>query len=235
MYILGGAFLAGSKYLVSAQLLDAIRALQFLRSPKPVALADVWCRLPVRLYRSRSDEQETQVYLSTPSRFSAWTAIPLCGLHGDKLFFTPMRTLLLVACWLPTVLAGETDTSYFRDVRPILQRQCQGCHQPAVKSSGLDLTSFDALNKGGKHGPAFHAGDPAGSLIVKYIKGEQKPAMPLGAAPLTARTDRVHLLLDCRWREERHTRRGEGQHLAGPSSSVPSAAGDQRSRLLARR
>ena len=97
-----------------------------------------------------------------------------------------MRTLFLVACWLPVVLAGETDVSYFRDVRPILQRQCQGCHQPAVKSSGFDLTTFDGFAKGGKRGPAFHAGDPAGSLIVKYIKGEQQPPMPLGAAPLTA-------------------------------------------------
>ncbi len=97
-----------------------------------------------------------------------------------------MRTLFLVACWLPVVLAGETDVSYFRDVRPILQRQCQGCHQPAVKSSGLDLTTFAGLAKGGKRGPAFRAGDPAASLIVKYIKGEQQPAMPLGATPLTA-------------------------------------------------
>ena len=96
-----------------------------------------------------------------------------------------MRAFLLVACWLPGVFAGETDGSYFRDVRPILQRQCQGCHQPAVKSSGLDLTTFDGLAKGGKHGPAFRPG-AADSLIVKYIKGEQQPAMPLGAPPLTA-------------------------------------------------
>jgi WD40 repeat protein len=97
-----------------------------------------------------------------------------------------MRALVLVACWLPVALAGETDASYFRDVRPILQRQCQGCHQPAVKSSGLDLTTFDGFAKGGKHGPAFQAGAAAESLIVKYIKGQQQPAMPLGGPPLTA-------------------------------------------------
>jgi WD40 repeat protein len=97
-----------------------------------------------------------------------------------------MRTLLLVACWLPVALSGETPASYFRDVRPILQRQCQGCHQPGVKSSGLDLTTFDSFAKGGKRGPAFHAGAPADSLILKYIKGEAQPVMPLGAPPLSA-------------------------------------------------
>src|ERR1700690_1817742 len=97
-----------------------------------------------------------------------------------------MRALLLVACWLPVVLSGQTDASYFRDVRPILQRQCQGCHQPAVKSSGLDLTTFEGFAKGGKRGPAFRAGSPYDSLIIKYIKGQQQPAMPLGAPALTA-------------------------------------------------
>ena len=96
-----------------------------------------------------------------------------------------MRAFFLFACWLPVALAGQTDVSYYRDVRPILQRQCQGCHQPSVKSSGLDLTTFDAFSKGGKRGPAFRAGAPADSLIVKYVKGEQQPSMPLGGTPLT--------------------------------------------------
>jgi WD40 repeat protein len=84
------------------------------------------------------------------------------------------------------MLAGETGASYFRDVRPILQRQCQGCHQPSVRSSGLDLTTFDGFAKGGKHGPAFRADAPAESLIVKYVKGELQPVMPLGGTPLAA-------------------------------------------------
>ena len=97
-----------------------------------------------------------------------------------------MRTLFLVACWLPAALSGQTDVSYYRDVRPVLQRQCQGCHQPSVKSSELDLTTFDGFAKGGKRGPAFRAGAPADSLIIKYVKGEQQPQMPLGGTALTA-------------------------------------------------
>src|SRR3979411_246690 len=90
-----------------------------------------------------------------------------------------MRAFLVVACWLPTALAGETGASYFRDIRPVLQRQCQGCHQPNLKSSNLDLTSYEGLVAGGKHGPGL-------SVIVKYLSGEMKPQMPLGQPPLAA-------------------------------------------------
>src|SRR5439155_1412878 len=74
---------------------------------------------------------------------------------------------------------GAADPSYFRDVRPVLQRNCQGCHQPNLKSSDLDLTGYDGLAAGGKHGPAP-------GVIVKYLTGEMKPQMPLGQPPLPA-------------------------------------------------
>src|SRR5437899_2665006 len=74
---------------------------------------------------------------------------------------------------------SAADPSYFREIRPILQRQCQGCHQPNLKSSGLDLTSYDALKGGGKRGPAV-------SLLVRYLTGETKPQMPLGMPALPA-------------------------------------------------
>ncbi|HUS08501.1 MAG TPA: c-type cytochrome domain-containing protein, partial [Bryobacteraceae bacterium] len=83
-----------------------------------------------------------------------------------------MRVWLLLGLFSQLSLAAENSTSYFRDIRPILQRQCQGCHQPNAKSSGLDLTSYAAFQKGGKRGPGFLPGAPGDSLIVKYIKGD---------------------------------------------------------------
>ena len=74
--------------------------------------------------------------------------------------------------------------SYYRDVQPVLQKNCVGCHQPAMKSSGLDLTTFETFRAGGKHGPAFSAETPEASLVVRYMSGELKPQMPLGAPPL---------------------------------------------------
>lgn len=95
-----------------------------------------------------------------------------------------MRAFLLIVLSAALVLAADPPPGYFRDVRPVIQRQCQGCHQPSAKSSDLDLTTFAGLAKGGKRGPAFKSGAPAESLIVKYIKGEMQPVMPLGGAPL---------------------------------------------------
>lgn len=80
--------------------------------------------------------------------------------------------------------AFAADPSYFKDIRPVLQRSCQGCHQPNVKSSGLDLTTFEGLAAGGKRGPTFRGGTPAESLLLKYLTGEMKPQMPLGQPPL---------------------------------------------------
>jgi WD40 repeat protein len=86
------------------------------------------------------------------------------------------RSIFALAA-LSGVTSFAADVSYFRDVRPIIQRTCQGCHQPNVKSSGLDLTSYEGLMTGGKRGPAT-------STIVNYLTGEIKPQMPLGQPPL---------------------------------------------------
>jgi WD40 repeat protein len=72
---------------------------------------------------------------------------------------------------------SAADPSYVRDIRPILQRQCQGCHQPNLKSSNLDLTTYQGLKEGGKRGTAF-------PLLVSFLTGEMKPQMPLGQSPL---------------------------------------------------
>ncbi len=91
-----------------------------------------------------------------------------------------MRALILAACAVTVaacVVQGAEAPGFTRDVRPILQRQCQGCHQPSSKSGNLDLTTFEGLMKGGSRGPAL-------PLIVKYLKGEAQPRMPLGGAAL---------------------------------------------------
>jgi mono/diheme cytochrome c family protein len=80
-----------------------------------------------------------------------------------------------LSCLASSLSAAEP--SYFREIRPVLQRSCQGCHQPNLKSSDLDLTSYEGLAAGGKHGSGL-------SVIVKYLTGEMKPQMPLGQPPL---------------------------------------------------
>jgi WD40 repeat protein/mono/diheme cytochrome c family protein len=93
-----------------------------------------------------------------------------------------VRTLPLL--WIAFGLAAA-EPSYFREIRPVLQHNCQGCHQPNLKSSNLDLTTYEGIKAGGKRGPAI-------GLIVQYLTGEAKPQMPLGMTPLPA--DQIELV-----------------------------------------
>lgn len=74
--------------------------------------------------------------------------------------------------------------SYFKQIQPILQRQCQGCHQPAGKQGQLLLTSYEGFKAGGRNGPSFLPGQPEVSLVVAHLKGEKQPRMPFGSDPL---------------------------------------------------
>jgi WD40 repeat protein len=87
--------------------------------------------------------------------------------------------LLSVAANLPAAAP-----SFSRDIQPILQKNCQGCHQPASKMSGLDLTTFEGFAKGGKRGPAFVAERPDESVVIRYLTAALQPQMPLGQPAL---------------------------------------------------
>jgi len=97
---------------------------------------------------------------------------------------------LILACAGVTQAADETTpVSFFKQIRPILQEHCQGCHQPAKPQGGLVLTSFAGMQKGGISGEAgVVAGSPDDSLLVDQITplGTEPPLMPKDAPPLKA-------------------------------------------------
>ena len=81
--------------------------------------------------------------------------------------------------------AAETPISYHEDIKPLLQRHCQACHQPANQQAGLLLTSYKGLVDGGRKGSAVMAGKPDESLLMSYMTGKIQPRMPVGSKPLT--------------------------------------------------
>ena len=100
-----------------------------------------------------------------------------------------MRKLLLgaglgLALALPGWAADAKPVSYFHDVVPILKRSCTGCHHPAKLKGELDLTTYAAFQKGGKHGPAFKPETPQESRVLEEISGEE-PNMPKEGDSLT--------------------------------------------------
>ena len=98
--------------------------------------------------------------------------------------YTPGYGLaFLIALVVSPQLLAE-DVSYSKDIKPVIQRSCQGCHQPATKMGGLVLTEYDEIAKGGQKGPIFVAGSPDTSRLVGMLSGKLEPRMPMGGEPL---------------------------------------------------
>lgn len=99
-------------------------------------------------------------------------------------FFHLIYSSLLCAALLPSVHAADKPVSFHNEVVPVLKRSCTGCHHPGKQKGDLDLTTYAALVKGGKHGASLKAGDPRDSLLVEEISGNE-PSMPKEGDPLT--------------------------------------------------
>jgi DNA-binding beta-propeller fold protein YncE/mono/diheme cytochrome c family protein len=99
---------------------------------------------------------------------------------------------ILIVAPLAAQTAKEKDSSggkvsYYKDVRPIFQQHCQGCHQPAKPQGGYVMTSHaDLLKTGESDLPGVVVGKPQDSLLVKLLAGEVKgrARMPKGKEPL---------------------------------------------------
>lgn len=91
-----------------------------------------------------------------------------------------------IASWLALPSQAEPPVSYFREIAPIFVQSCRGCHHPGKLKGGLDLSSFDGLNKGGKHGPVLTPGEIKESPLLNSIQGPDA-TMPKNGDPLSAR------------------------------------------------
>jgi WD40 repeat protein/mono/diheme cytochrome c family protein len=94
------------------------------------------------------------------------------------------------------VVDPNAPVSYWKQIRPIFQASCQGCHQPAKNKGGYVMTDFTHLLAGGESGDkAIIAGKPDASALVAAITpkdGEadmpkNKPALPADELTLITR------------------------------------------------
>jgi WD40 repeat protein/mono/diheme cytochrome c family protein len=94
--------------------------------------------------------------------------------------------------------AAPGKVSFDREIRPIFQGHCIGCHQPAKAKGGYVMMSRESILAAGESKqPAVVAGDPDKSQLVKMItpdaKGEAE--MPKDKKPLS----KVEIDLIRRW------------------------------------
>ena len=92
---------------------------------------------------------------------------------------------LLAADNKPAAPAG--DVSYFKQIRPIFQAQCQGCHQPAKQGGEYVMTTYEQMLKGGESKEAaIVPGQPAKSALLTQITPKAgKAEMPKEKPPLS--------------------------------------------------
>src|SRR5689334_15297715 len=84
----------------------------------------------------------------------------------SAIFWTIVASSLM--CLGPQCVAESVSSpvSYSRDIVPLFQRSCTGCHHPGKLKGELDLTTFSALQQGGKHGPVIVVPHPDQSRLV---------------------------------------------------------------------
>lgn len=90
---------------------------------------------------------------------------------------------------LPLTARAEepAKVSYYKDVRPVFQQHCNGCHQPAKPLGGYVMTTHADLLKAGERGKSgVVAGKLAQSYLAEQIKvhANGKAEMPKGRDPL---------------------------------------------------
>jgi mono/diheme cytochrome c family protein len=86
--------------------------------------------------------------------------------------------LPFLALTLPVAAAVPEKVTYDDHILPLFQNACLNCHNPDKKKAGLDLSTYTGTLLGSDNGKIMQAGDAAGSLLLKCVKGTEEPVMP---------------------------------------------------------
>jgi hypothetical protein len=119
-------------------------------------------------------------------------------------------------------LLGSLQTGFASDslwsahIEPLLKQHCIECHSPTKSKSGLDLTSLQALLRGGDRGASVIPGRPQESNLYKFLSAEADPHMPPGNRKALS-DEEVGFLK--KWIQD--------LPVAGASAAVGSAAGHE--------
>ena len=96
-----------------------------------------------------------------------------CGLFG------------LMALGVGGQVAHAQDL-YAEKIQPLLEQRCVACHNQQAPSSGLSVASKESfLHGGARHGSLVQPGNADESVLMKVLRGELQPRMPLGGNPLS--------------------------------------------------
>jgi hypothetical protein len=87
--------------------------------------------------------------------------------------------VLLVPLLAPAAAAQEGARVAFEEqVKPLLRKHCGACHNEERHRGGLDVTTRDAVLRGGDSGKVVQAGKPGASLLYLLTTQVEAPHMP---------------------------------------------------------
>lgn len=78
----------------------------------------------------------------------------------------------------PAQAQAPKPISFINDVAPIFKESCFGCHDAKKRKGKLDMTSFDALRKGGDNDDPVVPGKPEDSRLLDLLKTNTARRMP---------------------------------------------------------
>src|SRR5947209_3370278 len=88
--------------------------------------------------------------------------------YEDSRSKLPHSTFALIGLLLSagTSVRAQPPVSYRKQIAPLFASSCNACHGGASPQSGLALTTYAALLKGGRRGKPVVPGNPTASLLV---------------------------------------------------------------------
>lgn len=137
------------------------------------------------------------------------------------------RVLILVLWSLGPAMIGKSgaaaSSADWAAVNAVFVERCVMCHSAHGASRGLRLDSYEAAVAGSDRGAVLVAGDPAGSELIRRLRGESLPRMPLLSYPLSP--EQIDLI--ARWIEA-------GLPRADLAAAPPEGKGDAALNLVGR-
>ncbi len=111
-----------------------------------------------------------------------------------------LRFAHFVGAWLTATIASGAPVDFVRDVRPIFERHCYGCHADKKQKSGLRLDiKRQAFQGGGLYGAGIIPMEPTKSPIVQVVADKDAD---LQMPPEGPRLSTVEIATLTRWVKE---------------------------------
>ena len=99
----------------------------------------------------------------------------ICAMRLHEIVRTLALLWILIGCH---PLSASESLEWHRDIVPILNRYCTGCHNNDDLEGDLSLESYSNLLQPSKEGPLVQPGNTAASRLLGVVMGTKDPQMP---------------------------------------------------------